>query len=345
VILALIAAAVAAGARRDKACAVLGLSARAVARWSAAGGGSDQRRGPGRPPSQKLSPEERRRVLETANSPAYRDLSPRQIVPRLADKGEYIASEATFYRVLREAGLLAHRARSRPGSSRKPNAHVASAPNQVWSWDITYLRSTIRGVFYYLYLVVDIWSRKIVGWDVQADETATHAAKLIERTTLAEQVDAKKLVLHSDNGGPMKGSTMLVTLQRLGVVPSFSRPRVSDDNPFIEALFRTLKYRPSFPSKPFGSLADVRAWVELFVRWYNDEHLHSALRYVSPADRHARRDTPILAQRRTVYAAARARHRNRWSGAARNWTPIGDVYLNPVKHLERTPPIASPIVS
>lgn len=140
---------------------------------------------------------------------------------------------------------------------------------------------------------------------------------------------ADRLVVHSDNGSPMKGATMLATLQRLGVVPSFSRPSVSDDNAFVEALFRTAKYRPGYPSKPFASIDAARAWVSTFVSWYNEEHQHSAIRFVTPADRHAGRDVEILNHRRDVYERARARHPERWAGASRNWSPVETVTLNP----------------
>ena len=163
-------------------------------------------------------------------------------MPTLADRGEYIASESSFYRVLHEEGQMQHRERARPRTSTKPKEHIARAPNQVWCWDITYLRSSVRGVFFYLYLIVDIYSRKIVGWWVAAEESMDIAADLIERATREQHVPSDTLVLHADNGGPMKGSTMLATLHRLGVLASFSRPRVSDDNPYAEALFRTLKY-------------------------------------------------------------------------------------------------------
>jgi len=344
-IILLVAEAVGAGARFERACEVIGIAARTVARWKSHDVGDDQRRGPRRSPPHKLSEEERKRILDTVNSAEFRDRSPRQIVPLLADRGDYIASESTIYRVLREEDLLHHRGRARPPMHHKPKEYVASAPNQVWSWDITYLKSAVRGVFFYLYLIVDVYSRKIVGWDVHFEECALHSTRLIERAMRDEKVDRDQLVLHSDNGGPMRGSTMLATLQRLGVVPSFSRPSVSDDNPYIESLFRTLKYTPGFPMRPFLTIAHASEWVEGFLRWYNFDHLHSALRYVTPADRHALRDHRILARRARTYAAARKRNPNRWTGDTRDWTPIGSVYLNPVKHLERTPHLASEVAS
>ena len=180
-----------------------------------------------------------------------------------------------------------------------------------------------------LYLMMDIGSRKIVGWNVYDVESADLAAALFTDTCTRYQVDPRGIVLHADNGGPMKGATMVATLERLGVLASFCRPSVSNDNPFSESLFRTLKYRPEYPTQPFADLAAARAWVRAFVRWYNTEHLHSAIRFVTPADRHAGRDHALLAARHLVYERARACRPERWSGATRNWNPINVVTLNP----------------
>lgn len=329
-ILALVDEAVSAGARLCKACEILGISVRTTERWRLDTDGDDKRAGPLTAPAHKLTEAERSAVLEVANSPEFRDKSPRQIVPTLADRGEYIASESTFYRVLHEEGQMQHRERARPRTSTRPKEHIARAPNQVWCWDITYLRSSVRGVFFYLYLVIDIYSRKIVGWWVAAEESMDIASKLIERATHEQRVPVDTLVLHADNGGPMKGSTMLATLHKLGVLASFSRPRVSDDNPYAEALFRTLKYRPGYPRKPFESIEAARAWVAGFVAWYNAEHLHSAIRYVTPDARHARRDVALLAARHQVYTEAHTRTPRRWTRHTRNWTPVGAVALNPI---------------
>jgi transposase InsO family protein len=328
-ILGLIAEALEAGARQQPACELIGLSVRTLERWRAQDTGNDRRRGPKSLPSNKLSEVERRQVLEIMNSPEYRSLAPKQIVPRLADQGKYIASESSMYRILAEAGQNAHRERSKPRKRHKPSEHVAHGPLEVFSWDITYLQSAVRGEFYYLYLVVDIWSRKIVGWRVERTESMDSSAELINSICEKLGVDPEGIVLHSDNGGPMKGSTMLATLQSLGIVASFSRPRVSDDNPYSEALFRTLKYRPWYPNRPFQSLEEARAWVGAFVDWYNGEHLHSAVGYVTPNERHAGRDVDILAQRRVVYEEAKRRHPQRWSRATRNWCRVEVVKLNP----------------
>lgn len=302
-------------------------SSRSVRRWRSQGL-EDGRKGPRTRPPNALSAEERERLLEVANSPEFQDLSPWQIVPQLADRGIYLASEAWVYRVLREAEQLAHRQRSQPCTHQRPHEKVADAPCQVWSWDITYLRSPVRGVFFYLYLILDIWSRKIVGWTVHDREGDELAAELFLTTCATLNLAPEGLDLHADNGGPMKGATMLATLEKLRVRASFSRPRVSDDNPFSEALFRTIKYRPEFPEGPFASLEDARHWVEGFVHWYNTEHLHSEIAYLTPDDRHFGRDQEILANRHRVYTVARQQNPERWSTSTRNWEPAGTVSLN-----------------
>lgn len=328
-ILGLVSEAVEAGARQSRACEILGIDGRTVQRWKRQGIGEDSRAGPRREPPNKLSSEERSKVMTIMNDAQNRDLSPKQIVPKLADEGIYLASESTMYRLLRAEDQLAHRGAARAPEKRyRPEERLATGPNQVWSWDITYLRAPVRGMFYYLYLVVDVWSRKAVGWSVHDVESTKLAAELIERACLEEGV-RPGLVLHSDNGGPMKGATMLAKLRDLEVVKSFSRPRVSNDNPYSESLFRTLKYRPEFPRGGFTSLEAAREWVECFVRWYNTEHRHSGIKFVTPAQRHAGRDVEILAERKAVYAKACARHPERWTGSTRDWAPIEEVRLNP----------------
>lgn len=322
--------AVARGVRAEEVCPRLGHSLRTIQRWRKTETAVDRRVGPKAIPANKLTASERRRILKLVNSPAFRDLSPKQIVPRLADKGIYVASESSIYRLLRKEGLLAHRASSKPGVKRPKVEHVASGPNQVWSWDITYLRGPVRGTFLYLYLVVDVFSRRIMAWDISAEESMDKASLLIQSACKTNGVDPKGLVLHSDNGGPMKGSTMLHTLQWLGIVASFSRPRVSDDNAFSEALFRTLKYRPSFPASGFDSFEAAQAWVERFVTWYNVEHRHSGIRFVTPDQRHFGMERELLARRSLVYKQAKAIHPERWTGEIRNWTPVGAVRLNPL---------------
>ncbi len=328
-ILELIDEAVTSGARQRKACEVMGLHVRTVQRWRTPGGEEDKRKGPRRRPANSLTEQERQEVLAVANSKEYRDSSPQQIVPTLAERREYVASESSFYRILRQEKQLAHRQRSKPALKRTKPRLVAHGPNEVWTWDITYLQSSIRGMFFYLYLMMDMWSRKIVGWTVEERESKGLAAAMLVRACQELGVAPEGIVLHSDNGGPMKGSTMLATMQRLGIVASFSRPHVSDDNPYSESLFRTLKYRPEYPRGAFASLEAARRWVEAFVAWYNMEHLHSAIGFVTPEDRHTGRDIAVLAARRRTYAAARKRNPERWARGTRNWERLEVVKLNP----------------
>jgi len=254
-----------------------------------------------------------------ANEAEYADLPPSKIVPRLADKGIYIASEASFYRVLKAENLLKHRQKSKPARQvKKPKALKATAPNQIYSWDITYLPTEVKGIFLYLYLVMDIYSRKVVGWQVYETESSTQAADLMKDICRREGVERHQVTLHSDNGSPMKGATMLAALQELGVAPSFSRPSVSNDNPYSESLFRTLKYRPEYPEKPFSGLTEAREWVESFVGWYNREHLHSSIKFVTPEQRHTGQDSEILKHRKAVYKQAKLNNPNRWSHEIRD---------------------------
>ena len=250
----------------------------------------------------------------------------------LADEGIYLASESTFARVLRAHGQNTHRSRAKaPKAVRPPTTHIAGAVREVWCWDMTYLPTPVMGRWFYLYLILDLYSRKIVGWEVHDTDHAEHAAHLVRRTALTEGIAAMpvKPVLHGDNGSTLKATTVLAMLNWLGVKPSYSRPRVSDDNAYAEALFRTAKYRPEFPAQGFVDLDQARVWAVGFVHWYNFEHRHSGIRYVSPAQRHTGDDHAILADRHALYIKARERNPARWSGNTRNWSPIGTVTLNP----------------
>jgi transposase InsO family protein len=336
-LLALLAEACEAGARLAPACAQIGLSERTVQRWQrpAASDGGDLRASSQRvatPPPSRLSDIEREAALALLNSDEFKDLPPSQIVPRLADQGRFVASESTLYRLLRSAGQLAHRRAERPPQQRsRPRALVASRPDQIYCWDISYLPTDVRGVYFYLYLFVDLFSRKIVGWQVYDSESADRAGQLLTDICARQHIAPQQLTLHSDNGSPMKGEAMLATLQRLGVAASRSRPAVSNDNPFSEALFRTLKYRPQLPVKPLQSLLAARRWVTQLVHWYNHEHRHSAIGFVTPHQRHQQIDRALLNNRAAVYKAARDRHPRRWSGSTRNWTRVEEVHLNPEK--------------
>jgi transposase InsO family protein len=331
----LVSEAIIAGARQDRACAAIGLSHRTLQRWQHDQSRVDQRTVRLQAPKNKLDPVERQRLLAVANSVEFGHLPPGQIVPRLADRGQYLASESTFYRVLRAENQCQHRGAERPAQKRhKPRALSATASNQLFRWDITYLPTQVTGRYFYLYLFLDIFSRKIVGGPVYEAESSELAGGEVMRDICArENIPQNQVVLHSDNGSPMKGATMLATLQALGVMPSFSRPAVSNDNPYSESLFKTLKYRPTYPQRAFADLLAARQWVGTFVHWYNEEHRHRAIGFVTPAERHAGADIALLRNRAEVYEAAKAKHPERWSRATRNWPHVQIVHLNPDQHL------------
>jgi len=329
-IITLVSEAVTSGARQDRACSAISLSPRTLQRWQLNPLCGDQRPARVQEPKNRLSELERKRLLSVVNSEEFGSLPPSQIVPRLADLGQYIASESTVYRILKAEDQLTHRGAERPAQKRhKPRALAASAPNQLFSWDITYLPTLIMGCYFYLYLFMDIFSRKIVGWQIYDVESSDLAGEVMRDICAREGISPNQVVLHSDNGSPMKGATMLATLQALGVMPSFSRPSVSNDNPYSESLFKTLKYRPAYPLKPFEDLLGARQWVSTFVDWYNNEHRHSTIGFVTPAQRHEGLDAALLQKRINVYEAAKQAHPERWSGDMRNWQHVGVVHLNP----------------
>ena len=329
--LALIQEACKAGARKHLAAKLLGLPLRTVQRWETHGI-NDHRKGSRAVPGNKISEKEREQIMDVLTSLEFGDFNPHQIVPKLADQGVYLGSEATMYRILREQKMNKHRLSSQAGARKRPDAYIATGPNQVWSWDITYLPARVKGRFFYLYMIMDVYSRKAVGYQVYDCESGELAAALITDTCNQEKVQEDQLVLHADNGGPMKAFTMLAKLESLGIVPSFSRPRTSNDNPYSESLFRTMKYRPEYPEHPFEDLKNAREWTENFSQWYNNEHLHSGICFVTPTDRHERKDIEILEKRHQVYQVAKSCHPERWSGTTRNWEHIFEVALNRRNH-------------
>lgn len=329
----LIQEAVEAGARERLACEELGLTQRTLQRWRR-DGLEDGRPTAKRPvPAHKLSEDEEQQILEVIHKPEFQSLPPSQIVPALADQGTYIASESSFYRVMHKHSRQHERGRSKKRTARPLTSHRATGPNQVWMWDITWLPGPVKGIFFYLYLVLDLYSRKIVGWEIWEEESAEHASQLIRRSVIREQcvIREQPLVLHSDNGSPMKGATLLETLYSLGITPSRSRPRVSNDNPYAESVFRTCKYRPEYPADGFADRASAREWTLRFVHWYNTEHRHSGLNFLTPSQRHDGLAEQIFDRRKQVYEAAKAAHPARWSGETRDWSLDDEVWLNPEK--------------
>lgn len=304
---------------------MIGLSIRTLQRWRK--GLIDQRCGP-KNHARRLSLVEREKVVSISCSEDYFDLAPALIVAKLADQGKYVASESTFYRLLRKQCLLKHRSRAKKPIHRAKVETVALRPNQVWCWDITNLRSRTSGFFYKLYLFEDLYSRKIVGWDVLESEFDGDAVPIFNQALINERINGVGLRVHADNGNPMRGSNMVTTLLSLGVRPSFSRPSVSNDNAYIESLFKTMKYTPMYPTKPFASLKHAKQWVSEFTDWYNN-HMHSRLSYVTPNQRHKGEDEAILEKRRLVYNEARNKNPHRWSSSSRSWPQPKLAKLNP----------------
>lgn len=206
-------------------------------------------------------------------------------------------------------------------------------------WDITWLPGPVKGMYYYLYLILDLYSRKVIAWEIWPQESAENASKLVRRAVLAENIgkNEQPLVLHSDNGSPMKGATLLETLYFLGIKPSRSRPRVSNDNPYAESIFRTCKYRPNYPLKGFSSLEEARTWALSFVRWYNNDHRHSGLNFLTPVQRHNGKDQAIFEQRTKIYEEFKAAHPERWKGRkTRDWSLDKEVWLNPERQVDNS---------
>ncbi|MPM44447.1 IS3 family transposase ISSba13 [bioreactor metagenome] len=325
-----------AGARLKPTCKILHISERTYQRWTQEGNvKEDQRPIAERPlPKNKLTKEEREELLKTINKPEYADLVPSQIVPKLADDGVYLASESTIHRILKREEMDTKRSKTQAPVKREIPTHIAIAPNKVWTWDITWLNASIKGMYYKLYLIIDMFSRFIVAYEVWETENAEYSEALVRKALLSQNIAGRPLVLHSDNGSPMKGATFLATLEKLGVQSSFSRPRVSNDNPYSESLFKTMKYRPQYPSNGFGSLEEARKWVAKFVDWYNYSHLHSGINFITPYQRHYGLGDRIMENRIKVYEAARARHPERWVKNIRDWSLPKYVALNPVKEIE-----------
>ena len=299
-------------------------------RWSSQGVG-DRRKGAAKSIPRKLSDEERQRLYRTANEQRFQDMTPGEIVPTLLDEGIYLASERTLYRLLKERAALSPRQESRAPVNRvRPVELTATGPNQVWTWDITWLRTDVKGLFLFAYVIEDLFDRSIVGWTVHEREDPEYAKELFER--VIRDLGVAPQFVHADNGGPMKGVALVALMYRLSVGLSYSRPRVSDDNPFIESFFRTLKYRVGYP-KWFTSLDNARAWFANFVHWYNSEHKHSAIKYVTPIQRRRGEDIAILANRHAVLEEARQRNPERWSQSLRNLTHQPTVVLNKARRV------------
>ena len=280
-------------------------------------------------PPRALSPDQRTQVLNVLHAPEHVDLAPAQVYAKLLDeRSEYLCSERTMYRVLAAAGEVRERRNQLVHPEYKKPELLATGPNQVWSWDITKLLGPAKWTYFYLYVVLDIFSRYVVGWMVAERENAAHARRLIAETCARHGVVPGELTLHQDRGAPMRAKTFAQLLADLGVTKSHSRPHVSDDNPFSEAHFKTLKYRPDFPGR-FDALAAAVAYHRGFFRWYNHEHRHEALGLLTPADVHFGRAPVVLAARQRVLDAAYAAHPERFVRRAPTaGLPPTEVWIN-----------------
>lgn len=317
------------GARYVKCCEIIEITLRTLQRWKK-DGFVDKRKGSGKRVVRKLSPEKREEIIMTCNSVEYMDMNPHQIIPRLLDLGKYLASVSTFYRILKAEKMLSHRSNCRLRQRRhKPPERKATKSNEVWCWDITWIPRTIKGLFFYAYVIIDIFDRYIVGWSVHEKESDSYSRDLFERVSLGRNIDFR--YLHSDNGHAMKGVTLLSFLKDLNIDISFSRPRVSNDNPFIESFFRTMKYSSKYKLR-FETIEDVRIWMADFVSWYNNEHFHSSIGYVTPAQMRNGDSVTIFKDRNEIMDKVKNQNPEIWgSRNAKVWKNPETVVLNPDK--------------
>ena len=315
--------------RLETLCRYIGVSSRTIQRWNKSGI-DDRRKGAEKKVPRAFTKAEREYIYKTTCSDEYKDMNPHEIYNSLLDKGIYLASESTFYRILREHKALEHRSECRGGTSKKkPDELTATEKNKVWMWDITWLKTDVKGIYHYAYVIEDLFDRSVVGWMIFENESDEHAKELFKAA--CEKEHAHPDFVHSDNGEPMKGITLVAFYYTLGIVPSFSRPRVSDDNPYIESFFRTLKYRTEYP-KFFTSLDHARTWFADFIDWYNNRHMHSGLQYITPMQKRTGEYISIFNNRNIVIQNARAAHPERWGKrAARKYEIRVAEVLNPVK--------------
>lgn len=315
-----------AGAREETACELVGLSVRTLQRWRS-GSEVDGRNGAPKATARKLTPEETEAVYQAANQERLADLTAEQVVATLAQESTYLASASTFYRILRERKALNRRQDSRtPVHSAKPDTRVATGPNQVWTWDITWLTTEVKGIYFYAYVILDLWDRSIVGWAIHDREDGQLATELFERACLEHRACPR--FVHSDNGGPMKAFTLVEFLYSRGITLTTNRPRVSNDNPYSESLFKTVKYRAGYP-RTFKTLLAAMTWFAGFVDWYNTKHMHSSLAYVTPYQRRTGQDLDLLRARNTTIVLARGKYPLRWgTRPAKVYAAPTEVVLN-----------------
>ena len=282
-------------------------------------------------PDHALNPIERQTVLDTLNSPIFVDLPPTQIYAKLLDDGKYLCSTRTMYRILEDNQQIRERRKIIDRSAFKKPELIATKPNQVWSWDITKLKGPVAWTYFYLYVILDIFSRYVVGWLVADKEAASLAKQLIDETCFRQLILPGDLTIHSDRGSPMKSKLVAQLYADLGIIKSFSRPSVSNDNPFSESHFKTMKYRPDFPER-FGCIEDATVFGRPFFNWYNNDHQHSGLGFFTPADVHFGRVEAKRDIRQAALDAAFDAHPERFRGKRPiAHKPPETVWINPPK--------------
>jgi putative transposase len=282
-------------------------------------------------PSHALAQSERAAVRALLNSERFMDKAPRQVYAALLDEGSYLCHWRTMYRILSEHGEVHERRILRQHPSYKKPELLATAPNQVWSWDITTLRGPSKWSHYKLYTVLDIFSRCVVGWMIAEVESSDLAKQLVAASAEKQAIVPEQLVLHADNGAPMTGKALSQLLISLGIEQSHSRPHTSNDNPFSEAQFKTMKYRPDYPER-FESIQAARTWAEEFFTWYNEEHYHTGLNLFTPSSVHYGEVLALQAQRQAVLAQAFTAHPQRFpQGKPQVKGAPTEVYINPPK--------------
>ncbi len=287
----------------------------------------DRRKGSSRFVPHRLSANEEEAILAVCNSDAYCDMPPAMIVALLAQEKKYIASESTFYRVLRKNKLLTHRQNSKaPRKGKQPERIAVNGPNQVWAWDITWLKTDVKGLFYYAYTIIDLYDRSIVGWTIEDQESDHYAYTLFSR--IIRDLKVSPEIIHADNGNSMRGISLAAFLDSLFISRSYSRPRVSNDNAFIESWHKTLKYSVGYPDF-FSSIENARVWYANFINWYNTEHLHSALGYVTPEQHRTGKSDELYITRNETLLLARSANPARWrNGKVKEYgcLPVKTVY-------------------
>jgi transposase InsO family protein len=290
-------------------CLLIGLSRRTIQHWRRQGL-RDKRKGSVRHVAHRLTSAEEDLFYRTANENRFTDRTPEEIVALLTQEGTYIASASTLYRIFRKRKALEHRTETRKArTGTKPEVIPVTAPNQVWSWDITWLKTDVAGLFYYAYSVIDLFDRSIVGWTIETTESEEHARRMFSR--IIRDLGVCPRIVHADNGNPMRGVTLAVFLDSLMVVRSYSRPRCSNDNAFIESWHKTLKYTVGYP-RIFTSLEHARTWYADFIEWYNSEHLHSGLGYVTPRQKRSGEAEMVYSARNETLVKAMQQNPLRW---------------------------------